>query len=310
MKKTLIIFLPLLLLLPTLVSGHEIVIVMDAERPSYQQALNGFTKACNCHPAPVQGIKSIHPATPHKVIINQQNTEETIAHIRSFRPDLILAIGNRGLQAAIQVPDVPIIYLLVANPERIIGNQNNITGIELKISAALQLKVLHEHLPKIKKLGVIYDPRHTGDIIDEATIAAPAQSITLLTRPLGHRGRFQEILEAMLADKIDAFWMVPDTTVLTPATLQQLILFSLENKIPVITFADKYLQQGAAVSITFDLWAAGVQAGKIASSVLNGTPIASIPPQTINKTIVHKNDRILEKLGVATRNLAQQGETP
>ena len=310
MKKSFLIIFPLLLLLPDIVFGYELVVVMDADRPSYQQAVGGFTKACSCPPTPVRGVKSIHTITPHQVLIGNKNTKESTAHIRTFQPDLILAIGNRSLKAAVQIHNVPIIYLLVANPARIIGKRNNITGIKLMLPADLQMKTMQKHLPNMNRLGVIYDQQRTGELIAEAKKRAPNNSISLVAMPLDRRSKLPETLKALRKADLDALWMIPDLTVLNPATMNDLLLFSLENKIPLITFADKYLKQGAAVSITFDMWGIGIQAGKIAHSVLSGTPIATIPPQTAKQAAVKVNDRIIEKMGIKIKKSAKKGGAP
>jgi len=307
MKRTLFIFLSLLLLLPEIGFGKEIVVVMDAEHPHYQKALQGFIKACGCPPAPVQGVKSIRTVTPHKVIIGNKSTEEATAHVRDFRPDVILAIGNKGLQTAVQIQDVPIIYLLVANPTRIIGKRKNITGIELNLPANIQLKAMREHLPNMKRLGVIYDQQRTGEFVSKAEHVAPDHAINLVEMPLTQRSGFPKLLKSLKKADIDAYWMIPDLSVLNPTNLHDLLLFSLENKIPIITFTDKYLQHGAAMSITFDTWAIGIQAGKIAHSIMTGTPVTDLPPQSANKTTVKVNEKIIKKLGVPFKVAAEKG---
>ena len=307
MKKAFLIFLPLLLLLPNIVCGHDIVAVMDAERSHYQQALLGFQKICECSPAPTGGVKSVHPLTLRTVIIGNKGKDEIADAIRSLRPDIILAVGNRGLRAAATITGVPVVYMLVTSPDRIIGKRDNITGIELRLPANLQIKAMHTHLPDLKRLGVLYDPRRTGALIDKARIAAPDYDITLLPQSINNRSKIPELLNSMLANRIDGFWMIPDLTVLSPATLQNLLLFSLEKKIPLITFSDKYLHQGAAVSITFDMHAIGAQAGRITQAIINGAPISTIAGMPADQVIVHANHQIIKKMGVNYLHDEQQG---
>lgn len=104
--------------------------------------------------------------------------------------------------------------------------------------------------------------------------------------------------------------MIPDLTVLSPTTLQDLILFSLENKIPLITFADKYLRLGAAVSITFNMQAIGGQAGEIYHAIAAGTPASEIAATTAHQVIVHANHLIIKKMGVTYRHLDQKEGKP
>ncbi|MDH4320667.1 MAG: hypothetical protein OEV73_04130 [Desulfobulbaceae bacterium] len=307
MKKALLAILPLFLLLPNAVFGDDLLVVMDAERPHYQQVLQGFMSVCACGTAPPGGVKSIQPVTLHRLILDDKNEEAITASIRNVRPDLILAIGNRSLQAAMRVPEVPIVYLLVANPQRLVGKRENITGIELRLPADRQFEAIRKHLPTVKRLGVIYDPARTGNLVAEANIAAPRHLLSLVASPVNGRSDIAKQLTTLRTARIEGIWMLPDITVLEPTILQDLLLFSLENKIPLISFADRYLQAGAAVSITFDMTSIGAEAGKMANAILGGTPIAAIPPRPAQRATVKHNPLIVKKLGVIFIENGQTG---
>ena len=308
MKKALLAILPLFLLLPDAAFGQEILAVMDTERPHYQQMLQGFMSVCACCTiAPAVGVKSIQQVTLRQLVIADKSPEAISAEIRNTRPDLILAIGNRSLQATMQVTEVPIVYLLVANPQRLVGKRGNITGIELRLPADQQFEAIRRHLPNVKRLGVIYDPARTGDLVAEATIAAPKHLLKLIASPINNRGDIPKLLSGLRTARVDAIWMLPDITLLEPTTLQDLVLFSLENKMPLITFADKYLQAGAAVSITLDMTTIGAEAGKMANAIIGGTPVAAVPPQPAPRAIVKHNPLIVKKLGVTFIDNGQMG---
>lgn len=292
-----------------MVFGHDIVAVMDAERPHYEQAMGGFLQVCSCSSKPAGGVKSVNPLTMHRLIIGGMNVDQITTSIQAHRPDLIIAMGNRSLRAAAKIHNVPILYLMVNNPAHIIAGHNNITGINFKLTASVQLESIHTHLQDLKRLGVIYDPRRTGKLIDKAQIAAPNYAMELLAHPIASRNEMPQLLHVMQKENLDGFWMIPDLTVLSPATIQEILLFSLENKIPLITFADKYLQQGAAVAITVNLPAMGVQAGKMALSILAGKPIATIPPEPAKQSLVNGNDLIIKKMGVNFKTTTPAGGT-
>ncbi len=71
-----------------------------------------------------------------------------------------------------------------------------------------------------------------------------------------------------LEGKIDAIWMVPDTTVVMPFSIKYMLLFSFRNKIPLFGLSDKYVKRGALLAVSFDATDMGRQAGELALQIL------------------------------------------
>ncbi|MDH5298572.1 MAG: hypothetical protein OEV91_06095 [Desulfobulbaceae bacterium] len=307
MKKALLLILPLFLLLAAPARAHEIVAVLDSDRPHYQQVLQGFSSALLAGPSPARGVKAITPSTLTTVTVN--NPEQAATAIRARRPDLILALGSDALKAATLVDDIPVIYLLTPDAMITAANRARITGIDLRIPPQLQIEALRRHLPAVKRLGVVYDPGRSAQLIAQAKSAVANTSLQLVAATAATtREALQQIIA--LADRIDAYWMIPDLTVLTPATLEALFLQSLQRRIPVVTFADKYLESGAAVSITFDLDGMGRQAGEMASGILAGTPVGKMSPRPVDRVTVKFNDRIIARMGLTVSRPTTRGGQP
>ena len=173
----------------------------------------------------------------------------------------------------------------------------NITGVSLYINPERQLSVLNKTLPSVKRAGSLYDPAITGDFVGKARFASKAAGIELITREIRSSKDVPEILKKMKGE-IDAFWMLPDLTVVTPETIEFLLLFSIENRIPVITFSDKYLEMGALLSISIDAVDIGKQAWEITEMVLSGEDVRKIPRVDARKAEVTLNQRAAKKLGI------------
>ena len=93
--------------------------------------------------------------------------------------------------------------------------------------------------------------------------------------------------------------MLPDLTDVTTETVEFLLLFSIENRIPVITFSDKYLDMGALMSISIDAADIGKQAWELTETVLSGKDIRKISMIDARKAEVTFNQRAAKKLGIA-----------
>jgi putative ABC transport system substrate-binding protein len=123
--------------------------------------------------------------------------------------------------------------------------------------------------------------------------------------PIGAPEQVPSVL-AGLKGRIDWLWMVPDLTVLTPQTVDYLMLFSLESRVPIFTFARKYLDMGAALSASIDPYDMGRQAGEMALALLRGTSVAELPQQAARKVVVEVNDTAAKMLGVAIVQPSEQ----
>jgi len=101
-----------------------------------------------------------------------------------------------------------------------------------------------------------------------------------------------------MQDKIDVFWMLPDTTVINAETVNSLLLFSFQNKIPIFAFATKYVEMGALAALNIDPVDLGVQAGEIMKRLLDQKKGGIAAPVAPRKTVLTINRKIARKLGI------------
>jgi putative ABC transport system substrate-binding protein len=249
----------------------------------YDEALKGFNSVCDCQ------IK--------RFVLSETEGIDVVKTIREARPDIILAIGTDSLIRVKKIKDIPIVYLMVPNPQTVISEEENITGVSMNIPPHNQLATLKDVLPGIKRVGLLYNPERTGFFVKKARLAANSMGIELLAKEV-HSPKDVPALVNNMKGEINAFWMLPDTTVITPETAEFLLLFSLENKIPVLTFSDKYVEMGALLSIEVDAFDSGKQAGEMAHKILSGTNIKKVPETDPRKAVLSINLKIAKKLGI------------
>lgn len=278
--------------------AYNITILQTSKAAAYQQSLEGFLSVAE-KPMFKRGQKSIQPTTINVIDLTLPTKGNNLKEkILADNPDLVVTIGRKALLNAIDLPrSLPVIYLLAPDGDLISQGQANISGVKMDILPARQLAGFKEVLPSIKKLGVIYDPKNSKDIIAEARTIAKMHGITLITEEATSNKQILGILAGM-AHRVDSFWMLPDSTVVTPATIDALLLFSFENHIPLLTFANKYLKLGATISASFDLFDMGVQAGRMAQKVL-ASPNANVAlNENPEKVVMKLNHKMAAKLGV------------
>ena len=121
--------------------------------------------------------------------------------------------------------------------------------------------------------------------------------IHLIPEAISRPGEIKNKLDA-IKPRIDAFWMLPDVTLMTPETIEILLLFSLENKIPIITFSEKYVRMGALLSISSDPYDMGKQAGEMANRIINGGDVSITPSEYARNPVICFNKKVIKKLRV------------
>ncbi len=187
--------------------------------------------------------------------------------------------------------------MMVLNPQLSALDSGNVTGVSMALRPEIQLALLRKALPAFTHVGVLYNPAGTGSFVKKARAVASETGIVLVAKEIRNSRDFPEQLEGM-KDEINVFWMLPDVTVVTPETFEFLILFSIRHRMPVITFADKYLETGALLSIEIDPYDIGRQAGEMADKILSGTAVRDVPRAEARKAVLSVNLRVAEKLGI------------
>jgi len=267
---------------------QEIVAVQSVRVEPYEEAIKGFKSTCD---AQIQSI-----------VISERREADVAREINRVKPDMVLAIGRDALSAVKKIKNIPIVYLMVLNPQTMLSGENNITGVSMNISPEKQLKALLQAVPQAKRIGLVYDPNRTTYLVKKAQHAAATLGLTLMAKKASSSKDVPSLIVDM-KEKIDVFWMVPDITVITPDTVEFLILFSMENNIPLLTFSEKYLELGAFMSTTIDPFDMGVQAGEMANNILRGKSGERIQQAHARTMIVSTNLMVAGKLGIHS-NLA------
>ncbi len=302
MKKNLLITLFLLLGAARAALGYEIAVVKGNHNLPADLAGQAFIRELE-KTLPSPGLKAIVPHSFHEILIEKNESESsTRTRISAVRPDLILALGPKALTAARGIATVPVISLLVFSPEKIIAGQANITGITLNIPAKIQLDEMSRLLPGVKRVGVIYDPVRSNDLLGHARTSRP--DLEFVAIPATNEKEVAGLLHK-LEGRIDLVWLLPDLTVFTPHTFPLFLRFSFENRIPLLSFAEQHLKSGAALVVTFDVEAMGQEAAEIATRLFHGEPAAKIGMKNATRVKTLVNDIILQKM-----NISVQGNTP
>lgn len=265
-------------------ADHHVIAVVGARIKPHSEALRGFKSVCqNCE--------------IEEVVASDMGSEEIVQLIRQQKTKLILAIGVDALAAVKSIRNIPIVYAMVLNPSSVISLGDNATGVSINLSPEKQVATLNEVLKGRKNVMVLFNPEKTGAFVRRAQQAAQPLGIRLITREVSDAREVPPILNRG-KNEADALWMIPDTTVVTPETVESIFLYSATNKVPVVSFADKYVEMGALFSMGIDPFDIGRQSGEIALRIIGGADVRTLPRVEARKVTLSINARVARKLGI------------
>lgn len=297
MKK---IFLLILLLAASgtaRASGEITVVVGGGEAALHREALAAFYRGC-AEGDPTLGLKSLSADSLTEFRLADGKSAGVLQRrMVKQAPRVLVAAGPEAMRALDGVTSVPIVYLMVPAPEEFSGNRANLTGVSMRLAPEPQLDAFFKSVPSAKRLGLIFDPGRSGGTVERIGRYCAARGIVLLARPADEPRRVPTLL-AEMRGMIDAFWMLPDSTVVTPRTVESILSFSLANRIPVVAFSDKFLEFGAAFSVGVDDVAAGKQASGLVLQIMAASDGAPLPAPVAGRMQAKINRRIAAKLGL------------
>lgn len=246
----------------------------------------------------VKGLRSVASGSVKRLVLSDLEGVDIAKAVRNERPDVIVAIGTDAMIRVKRIKDIPIIYLMVFDPQNTLTVGSNITGIGIHVAPDRQLASAQKVMPRLKRVGTLYNPSQSGALFRKTQATARSLGIDLVAREVRSSRDVLKVIEGMKGD-IEAFLMLPDTTVVTPDTVEYLLLFSLKNRIPIITFSDKYVEMGAIMALDVDPYDLGRQAGEMVRKIQSGTSPESIPRSDPRSAVITINSKIARKLGLS-----------
>lgn len=213
--------------------------------------------------------------------------------------DLFVVFSTPTLQTAVKkVRDVPVLFTVVADPFLAgAGRTNddhlpNITGVCTQGPYAEMAELLVNHFPQIKRVGTLFCPSEANSVANR----------DLFVREAARRGiRVEAVAVNAAAELADAALALcgrgPDAVVqiidnLTAAGFPAIARAARQARIPIFTFQDATIGQGASLVLSRDYRDAGVDTAAMAVRIMRGESPATIPfapPRTV-RLLIHTDN--------------------
>jgi putative ABC transport system substrate-binding protein len=218
----------------------------------------------------LEAVQTIAPA----FVLADVDAAETPEQLQ--KADVVLAVGPRALALVERniPPDKPIVYSMV--PAGGVTPGKTVTGIALEVPAYVQLAQWKQLKFDSHRVGVIYDPKVSAAALAEATKAAGALGMTLVSRRAETAAQVRTAL-AELAPQVDVLWMLPDRRLFTDETARMVLAFSLVKKLPLLAFSEEQAQSGALLAALPDAKDIGRRAARMALALAARAPEQRVP---------------------------------
>ena len=286
-----------------------LVVGLWAERPGQTESRTAppsvtivAATAVEAHRAAIEGIREglANSSMEVRIVDLSASRSEATGADRFAGPGtrVIIAIGTEAFQlVAAKRPEVPVISTMVlrnkpgAEPPTI----SPAATIVLDVPVPVLLARLKQVFPGKTRIGIIRNPNSGGPTAP--ALETRAQQMGFTVRVVDSPGA-EQLLPALLTLKgqVDFVWCLPDGMLYNSATVKQLILASIENRLPLIGFSESFARAGAAVGAYPDFRDIGLQTGEVAQQIISGQTVP--PSEGPRKLKFAVNQSVLRLLGL------------
>jgi len=241
----------------TTVYSEEVIVFNTLDSHFGKPILDGFKSVCGSSIS-IKEYNMRGRSSEGKQII-----KEIKKRININPPKVILTLGTPATKLAQEaITEIPILFSMVVNPEKYGISGKNIRGITSNVPIKSQLVKLKKIVSKLKRIGVLYNPRQSSNIIEEVKQATSDMGLELITLKVSSPKKVQSSVRKII-EKVNALLLINDSTVVNKDTVEYIIETTLENKIPTVVYNDYLVKDGCLFSLAPDYFSVGEQAGNI-----------------------------------------------
>jgi putative tryptophan/tyrosine transport system substrate-binding protein len=209
----------------------------------------------------------------------------------------ILTLGSAAtLSAGEKVSNTPIVAGLILDAEDLKGSRNTV-GVFLDFPLEVQFQWIKRIVPSGRNVGVLYSPQKNQKKIEKAISEAGSMGINLVVRRVDKPADIPRALED-LVNKVDLLWGIADPVVYTPQTAKHILLFSLQNKIPLIGMSEAWVKAGALFALYADNEEIGTQCAQAMAAMLKQEKASGVSSFFPRKAVYAINLKIANQMSI------------
>jgi putative ABC transport system substrate-binding protein len=219
--------------------------------------------------------------------------------------DLIVAYGAAVTTLKQATASIPIVFAIAVDPVGVglVANLShpggNVTGLSVQATdaAGKRLELLREVIPKLGRLGILFDAGYAAAVQEKGEVQALARSVGLEVVPQEIR-RAEDIASAFdaLKGQVDALYVTENALILTNG--KTISTLALNVQLPTTCTNANIARAGALMSYGPNFPALFRRAAEIVDKILRGTKPGDIPVEQPTKFDLVINLKTANALGL------------
>ncbi len=235
------------------------------------------------------------------------NLVEFAAELIERKLDVLVVHGAAAAQAARKVSStVPIVCYacsdvlstgLVSNLARPGGNITGVTTIAPDVTAK-RLQLLQQVVPKLTRLGVLWNPDNpvATQELKETEAAARSMGIEVQMAEIRHADDLQAVVSSMTKSRVGALIVMTDAVLY--GQRNQIAALAIANQLPTVSWTGEFAKGGGLMSYGPDVLALARRAASYVDKILKGAKPADLPIEQPTKFELLINLKTAKALGL------------
>jgi ABC-type uncharacterized transport system substrate-binding protein len=244
-----------------------------------------------------QGLRDLGHVEGQSLLVEYRHADgdparlaDVAAEVVRLKPDVIFALGGdvaplvrqatRTIPTVIVTSNDPVRAGLVASLARPGGNVTGLTFLASDL-AAKRLQLLKEVMPAVSRVGVLRNPLHADDELQETQEAARGLGIHVQSLDARGVGEFDGAFQGAVRERVEAIVVVSSRqmTLNRPRILQ----FGRDSRLPLVCGWGPWAQEGALLSYGPDLGAIVRRAAGYVDRIVKGARPEDLPVEQPTK---------------------------
>jgi putative tryptophan/tyrosine transport system substrate-binding protein len=203
----------------------------------------------------------------------------------SLQPRILIALSTQSAQILTSLSNsanIPLVFTAVTNPlaAKLVETKTKpkelITGVSDFMDPKPQLEMMRAFVPRLEKLGVLYNPAEINSVsfLKEMEEVAKSMGITLVFAILNNTSEANSATMSLIG-KVDAIYFPNDNTAM--AAVGAIASTALKHNTPVFANDSASVERGVLAALAYDRFAMGRKTGEIVVAILNGKKPQEIP---------------------------------
>ena len=215
-----------------------------------------------------------------------------------FGGDVVVHVQTRTIPLVFTISSDPVKSGLVASLGKPGGNATGFTFLQDQL-AAKRLVLLKEAVPRVSRVGFLFNPMHLDNELQDAEQAASATGVQLHVAEISEAGDFEPAFEKVVRFDAEALYVVSSRQMVS--NIARIVEFGQKAKIPVVGGWGEWAQRGALISYGPNVIEISKQAAVYVDRILKGANPADLPVQQPTRFELVVNLKTAKELGFKIR---------